>query len=429
MTDYIDTYYSRTLEGDMHYPALQDHVSADICVIGAGFAGIATALGLVQRGKSVVLLESRRIGFGASGRNGGFVIAGYGMGEKQLVKKVGRAHAVDLYNLTITARTLIRKRIKDYNIPAHPVGGQLICSWYDTPGHEEEASYLHDVFGENTEYWDKDKVRAHCQTEHYYDGLVMKDNFHMHPLNYAHGQAKAIKQAGGQIYEQSEAVRVEEKASGTKIVHTPQGSVTSEHVVFCGSAYFNGLNKKLSRSCLKVSTYVMVTEPIPQDKLDTAIKSKMCIRDTRYADDYYRILPDNSLLWGGRCGVNRAPSPDQLKDMMLGDLLKVYPQLAGVKARVAWSGLMGYNVYKLPHIGKFSEGIWYCTNFGGHGVCPTTAGGEVIASAIAEGSEDYKLFEPFGFAYTGGVFGPFVAQAVYHSWELMDKLRGIGRRA
>ena len=172
----------------------------------------------------------------------------------------------------------------------------------------------------------------------------------------------------------------------------------------------------------------MVTEPVTEDRLKAAITQPYAIRDTRWADDYYRVLPDNRILWGGRCGLGRKV-PDNLPGEMLADLLKIYPQLKGaVKPAFSWAGIMGYTVHRMPHIGKLAPGQWACTNFGGNGVGPTTAGGEVIARAIAEGDETYKLYEPFGYMYTGSALGPFVAQAVYHSWELRDAIQTIKYR-
>lgn len=422
---HIDSYYSRTAEDMVDYPQLDEKLNVDVCIVGGGFAGIASALGLIERGKTVAVLESRKIGWGASGRNGGFVIAGYGMGGSELIKKVGAGHAKSLYKLTQDARSLIKKRIDDYGIAAEPVDGHIVCSWYDRLEQTQKAAtFLQDNFDEKAEFWEREKVSEHFATHQYYDALVTPDNFHMHPLNYILGQASTIAKKGGYIFENSEATNIKENGTGGKVVTTAKGQINADHVVLCGSAYFNGIRKKLSNSCLKVSTYVMVTEPLEESLLHETIGSRMCIRDNRYADDYYRILSDNSILWGGRVGVKKAPPADQLKKLMLEDLHKVYPQLEGkVKARVAWSGLMGYNIFKLPHIGRFNDGIWYCTNFGGHGVCPTTAGGEVIAKAIAESDESYKLYEPFGFGFTGGPIGPLAAQLVYHGWEIADKIK------
>lgn len=157
-----------------------------------------------------------------------------------------------------------------------------------------------------------------------------------------------------------------------------------------------------------------------------AITKPYAVRDTRWADDYYRVLPDGRLLWGGRIGLGET-APANLRSEMLADLLKIYPQLAGIKAEVAWAGIMGYTTHKMPHIGHLGQGRWICTHFGGNGVGPTTAGGELIARAIAEGDETYRLFEPFRLRTTGGPFGPLVAQGVYFSWEIRDRLKSFRR--
>jgi len=421
MSSHIDSYYSRTLPDDNEYPGLEGTIEADVCVIGGGLAGLATALGLAERGKKAVVLEARRIGWGASGRNGGFVLAGYSAHEKPLIKKVGKAQAQELYRISKkSGLLLVKERIKKYKIDCSPLDGHLVASWYDTPDEvKAEVDFLRETFNENIEFWPREKLREICRTDKYYDGQFYADCFHMHPLRYALGVARAITAQGGRIFEKSAAVRVGEN-SDRKIVYTDKGSVKADHIVYCGSAYFNGLEKKLARSCLAIRSDVMVTEPVPAEKLAQAITRPYCIRDTRWADDYYRVLPDNRILWGGGCALG--PAPADLKDRMLQGLLRIYPQLEGTKAEVAWSGLMGFTVNKMPCFKKLREGVWACTNVGGQGLNVTTTGGEVIAAAIAEGDETYKLFERFGFEYTGGMLGPVVAQTVYRSWELKDWL-------
>ncbi len=419
--DYVDSYYARSLTDETIYPSLQDEIDTEICVIGGGLAGLATALGLVQRGKKVVLLEGRRIGWGASGRNGGFVLAGFAAGEPEIVKKVGVAQAQEMYRLSKDALGLIKKRIKDFEIPCNPVDGELVASWYDdADAIKRKVDYLATTFDEKIEFLPREKIRDHLGSKRYFDGLIYHENFHMHPLNYLRSIARNIQEKGEQIHEDSMAIDIKESESGV-IVKTEKGAVTANHVVFCGSAYFNGLEKRLQRSCLPIRTYVIKTESIEKELLETAIRVPYAIRDNRWADDYYRILPDNSILWGGRVGMGAAPK--DLETLMLRDMKHIYPQLEDVKAEVTWSGLMGYTVHQMPHIGKFKDNIWYCTNFGGNGLGPTTVGGEAIASAIAENDDRYKLFEPFGFAYTGGALGPLVAQTVYHGWEFADKLK------
>ena len=164
----------------------------------------------------------------------------------------------------------------------------------------------------------------------------------------------------------------------------------------------------------------MVTEPLGT-RLREAITVPYGLSDSRMAGDYYRPLADTRLLWGGRMRALKAPG--DLKSVMLGDMLKIYPQLEGARAELAWEGTMGYATHKMPQIGRTAEGVWHCMGFGGHGLCSTTMGGELIATAIAEGDDRYRLFEPFGLAYAGGPLGPYVAQVVYWAYELGDLLR------
>ncbi len=418
----FDTHYTRTATKSAARSALNADVTTDVCIIGGGLAGLACAIGLAERGLTPVVLEARQLGYGASGRNGGFVLAGYAAAPEEIEKRVGAAQTTRLFDLTRTAQKTIRRRIDSYAIDCYPVDGHLKISWFDdVAGTRRSVEKLNTRLGLNAEFWPREKVRDICRSEKYFDGIFFPDYFHMHPLNYLLGLATALEQKGGHIFENTAATSVTRTASGFQVI-TKDGKVTCAHVVYCGSAYFNGIEKRLARACLPVSTYVMVTEPIDPAMLSSAIRAPYAIRDSRWADDYYRILPDNSLLWGGRVGLGRTV-PKNLGPEMLSDLLKIYPQLGGhVKVRQAWAGVMGYTVHKMPHIGRFEDGAWYCTNFGGNGVGPTTAGGEVIAAAIAQGDETYRLFEPFGFEYTGGVLGPLVAQAVYHSWELHDKI-------
>ncbi len=426
MTQMSENYYFRTARDRIVFPPLEGDVEADVCVIGGGLAGLAVALGLAERGRRAVVLEAQCVGYGASGRNGGFVLAGFAADPHSITRKTGLTETREMFALTRKAQKLIKKRIADYNIDCQPVDGHLRASWYNDPDDmKRSVDYMNDTFDIGVEFWPQEKVRDVCRTGRYYEGQFFPDYFHIHPLNYMTGLARTLVDKGGRIFEYTPAIGLSEMQSGL-VVKTAHGAVRANDVVFCGSAYFNGIERKLQSACLPVSTYVMVTDPVDPAILRTAIARPYAIRDTRWSDDYYRILPDSRILWGGRVGLGRK-APRNLPDLMLGDLLKIYPQLCGhVRADTAWAGVMGYTVHKMPHIGRLRPGVWACTNFGGNGVGPTTAGGEVIAAAIAQGDETYKLFEPFGYQWTGGALGPLVAQVVYHSWEIRDRFYEAG---
>ncbi|MEX0923281.1 MAG: FAD-dependent oxidoreductase [Rhodovibrionaceae bacterium] len=420
--DFIDSYYSRSLSAAeaAPYPALRGVVEAEVCVVGGGMAGLATALGLAERGVSVVLLESQRLGWGASGRNGGFVSPGYATSSERLIGQVGEAGACELYRLTQDAYDLIRARIARYEIGCGPVEGLIRLSWFGAEkAFKEEAAFMAEHTGEVFEYWPEDKVAAHYASPRYRDGLFQPKAMHLNSLKLCLGTARAAVGQGARIFEDSAVICLEKRGEGRRVV-TAAGRVDCDQVVLCGSAYLGGLDKRVERATLPVYTFVMLTEPLGK-RLASAIRAPYGVHDDRFALDYYRPLPDTRLLWGGR--ISMLPPPRDLKAAMLGDLLKVYPQLAGVEAEVAWSGTMAYATHKMPQIGEIEPGLWVCSAFGGHGMCATTAGGEIIAKAIAEGDETYRLFAPFGLDYAGGILRPALVQGAYWYYELRDWLK------
>lgn len=418
---YIDTYYRDTLHTDKKRPVLKEDKRVGVCVIGGGLAGLSTALGLAERGLSIVLLEANRIGWGASGRNGGFAAKGYAKGHRDLVYSVGLEHARELNNVALAGRDLIKKRIAQYAIDCGPViDGVMGVSWNDdTKAVQDYVEFMNRDFGVPLLYWPKEKIRHLCRTERYFDGFFSPDDFQFHPLNYVHGLADAIETNGGQIHEDTRAINITGD-EGHYVVETPEGKVLCDQVVLCCSIYVGNLDKRLKYASFPVHTYVMVTRPIPEKILDDAINTRYAIFDNRFAQDYYRRLPDGRILWGGR--VSLKDRPKNLAEIMLRDLTAVYPQLRKhAVPDYAWSGDMCYAPHKMPQLGELKPGYWYCTGFGGHGLVPTSACGDAVARAIATGDETYRLFEPFSrLNFAGGPLSPYIAQSVYYLWRLRD---------
>jgi gamma-glutamylputrescine oxidase len=423
MADYIDSWYARGLGDDQRYAALTGAESADVCIIGGGLAGLTTALELVERGRSVIVLEAHRIGWGASGRNGGFVSAGYASGMGAVVDRVGLSHARELYQLSVDAREAVRSRIERFAIPCGPVTpGIMKASLVEDPtdAMAREQALLMERFGAERRLISAEELRPLLATKRYGAGLLDENAFHQHSLNFTRGIAAAVASAGGRIAEQSPAVRFERR--GTQhVVHTAAGSVQADQVVLAASGYIGWLYPKLSAAIVPVATYVMTTPPLG-DRLAQTIAVPWGISDTRFCNDYYRPLSDTRLMWGGRVSSSE-PSPDRIGRMLQRDMLKVYPQLVDVPVDVAWGGTMGYARHKMPLIGTFGDGIWYATAFGGHGMAQTSIGGAVIGRAIAEGDDRYKLFAPWGLAFAGGNFAKPIAQLVYWGHKARDAWR------
>lgn len=421
--EHIDSFFSRSLGPEEPYPTLDHETTTPVCVIGGGLAGLTTALGLAERGiQNPVVLEANRVGWGASGRNGGFVSLGYSLGPFDLIRKVGEGQAKELYGLTASAMDLIRKRIRGVEKEiCHTAEGILRISWFDEEKEVwEYVEKMERIFDDKLEFWPRAKIREHYLTDRYYDAYLKPRGLLTHCLKFTGHMGKLAAGAGATIYEKSPVLRVR-KANGRWHVKTPHGSVLADQIVYCCSGYIRGLHRKLSNATLPVATYVLLTEPLG-DRMREAIRLPIGATDTRTSSNYYWPLPDGRLLWGGRVSMFH-PNGEKLKQIMMKDLLHVYPQLKGIRAEVAWGGYMGYSKHKMPQIGKLEEGLWYCQGFGGHGMCSTTAGGEVVSAAIAEGDETYRLFEPFGLDYAGKPFGPVVAQGAYWLFQTQDKIK------
>ena len=407
------------------YPMLNSRIRARVCVVGAGFAGLATALGLVERGvDDVVLLEAQTVGHGASGRNGGFIFGGYSLGESQLVQQVGARRAAHLYGLTLSAVELIKHRVRKYKIDCDlKHAGVLLADWFgDRDALLRQRDFMHDKFNVDWKFIDRDKLREQVRTSRYYDGLLEASAAHFQPLKYARGIAARCSAAGVQIFEQSEAVSIQ-SAGGSHNIITPAGQVQADHVVICGGGYVDGLKAEAAASVLPIATYVMTTEPLGE-RLHDILRRDWAIYDTRFAFDYYRPLADTRLLWGGRISV-RVPNPRRLREILTRDMVRVFPQLQGLKPDHVWSGLMGYPRHKMPMLGFTRHGLWHCIGFGGHGVAPTTAGGELIAAAIASGDKRYLEFSNWPLRSAYGALGSTAAQVSYWYYQLRDSIKDL----
>lgn len=429
MTDtaYVDSFYARTRADDRRWPALSGVVRADTCIVGGGLAGLNLALELAERGRRVVLLEARRVGWGASGRNGGFVGAGYSLGARRLLERVGPDDARRLYGFTVEAVRTIHRRITEHGIACGPVVPGILKAGLaeEGTGLERDVAFMADSFGvETLEYWPAARLRSALATDRYSDAVLLKGSVHLHSLNYARGIAAAATRAGAVIHEES-AVVGHALDRPEKEIRTAGGAVLAREVVFACGGYVGLLHRRLSMASVPVATYVMLTEPLG-DRLASVIGVPHGVSDTRFCNDYYRPLADTRILWGGRVSTFHPPA-QRIAAALRRDMLAVYPQLADVRVEVAWGGTMGYPRHKMPLIGRLSQGVWYCMGFGGHGMSATTAGAAVVAAAIAEGDDRFRLFQPFGLDFAAGPFARPVAQTIYWSHKLRDAWRARSR--
>ncbi len=422
------SYYEATVVHPAAHAPLAEVQDAEVCIVGAGFAGLATALGLVERGvQGIALLEAERVAYGASGRNGGFVFGGYSLDSADLVAQLGAEAARACYGLTRAAVNLIRKRIETHAIECEAVeGGALLANWFDDDAIlERQRRQMREHFGVTWRHVGRDELAQHVVTQRYSGALIEPDAFHFHPLKYALGIARAARAGGVRLHEFSPVRAVERLPDGRFRVATDGGAVRARQVVMAAGGYLDGVLPALERAMLPIATYVMATEPLGA-QIEALIPSRAAIYDTRFAFDYYRRLNDTRLLWGGRISV-RDRKPEEIARFLRRDMLRVYPSLADARTDFAWSGLMSYARHKMPQIGRIDAGplagVWHASSFGGHGVAPTTVAGEVLADAISGRAPVPAAFTHYGLERTWRPLGLAAAQAAYTWAEWRDWLR------
>jgi glycine/D-amino acid oxidase-like deaminating enzyme len=293
--------------------------------------------------------------------------------------------------------------------------GLRVCVRHADSGQlKAYGELLQSELGESVDINDAQETRRHLKTDRYFDSLYFPKAFHIHPLRYGLLLARLAEKAGAKIFERSPAGRIE-RNGGVWNVSCGQGKVSAKHVIVCVSALDRRLHAWSGSAVLPVATHVAVTAPLKQD----VIKTFSAVADTRRAGDYYRLIADGRILWGGRITTLLA-EPHNLARMMLGDMAKTFPALGRVQVDYAWSGKMAYALNKMPLIGKDPDGIWYATGFGGHGLNTTAMAGLIIARAIAKGDDMHKKFSVLAPRWAGGPFGQIGVQASYWWMQIQD---------
>jgi len=423
-------------------PPLAGSYETETVVIGGGLAGLTATLQLVAAGRDVTLVEANRIGWGASGRNAGFVSPGFAQSIFAIERQVGKPQARQLYDLSRAGGRFVHDRLVDLDM-AGLIGGHgwlKVVRHPNTSGLEERAARMGRDYDVELALWPRQAVRETLVTERYFGALHDPEPFHIDPLAYAIALAGDAQRRGAVLHDGTLAVSLERVAGGWQVrtsCENGPGTITARHVVLAGSAY-QGLDAPalwpgLERAVVPVATYVVTTMPLGE-RLDASIRFAGCIADTRRAGNYYRIVgsgDERRLMWGGRI-TTRQDEPARLAAMLKADMSAVYPQLGDVGIETAWSGLMGYQRTKMPIIGLMAgardAGLWALTAFGGHGMNTTAMGGGLIAGAIAENDDSWRLFEAWhpGFIdrTIGGrnLIGRTAAQLVYWGMQARDRL-------
>ncbi|HKV65608.1 MAG TPA: FAD-binding oxidoreductase, partial [Rhodanobacteraceae bacterium] len=297
------------------------------------------------------------------------------------------------------------------------------ANWFRDPDIlRARQRLLKETYGVEWEWLPEEQLRSVIHSGRYHDGLFERNALHLHPIDYLHGMVRAAQGQGVRLHEYSRVRQIERDGADWR-VKTAGGAVKAQTVVLACGGYLARLEREVDRAILPIATYVMTTEPLGA-RLQECLHTEAAIYDTRFAFDYYRPLKDTRLLWGGRISI-RNRSPETVKKLLMRDLLRVFPQLEGVKIDYAWSGLMSYARHQMPQLGTRGDGLWWMQAFGGHGTAPTCAAGELLADAIAQGGEGWREFAQFRLQSTHRPFGYLGAQAQYWWLEAKDRWKAM----
>lgn len=368
-----------------------DH-ACDVAVIGAGLAGCSAALELAQRGFSVALLEAKQVGFGASGRSGAQLIAGYACGQDRIEALVGEDTARALWHISVEGLDLVRERVARHAIDCDLSWGHLLVALKDRQRRELEAEH-HKLAGEygygSLRWLDEATVRAKVGSRRYVAGLLDERSGHCHPLKYARGLAKAAESAGVRLYEGSPVVRL--SRGREQVFETPAGRLRSRYAVLAGNCHLGGLVPELRRKIMAVGTYIVATAPLGPERAAALLADNLAVSDINFVLDYFRLSADHRLLFGGRVSYSGL-DPLGTSRATRARMLKVFPQLQDVAIEYAWGGYVDITVNRAPHFGRLDDNLYFLQGFSGHGMALTGVAGRLAAEAIAGQAERLDLF-------------------------------------
>lgn len=390
--EHPNSYYAATANWQTRYPALDGNEQADICVVGAGFTGISAALTLAERGYSVAVVEANRVGWGASGRNGGQLIHGFSSDAK-LASRLGPEYDQLLWDMAWRGHEIIRDRVQRHGIDCDLKPGFLEAAC--KPSHmgyfeQQHARFQRHGHEYDFELLDRGQMRDLIGTDAYFGGFLTMGNGHLHPLNLCIGEARAAESLGVRVYEQSPVIRIEH--GDRPRVHTARGSVQADCVILAGNAYHRLEGNRLSGLTFPAGSYIIATEPLPADLRREINPSDLAVCDSNEIVDYFRLSGDGRMLYGGRCNYS-GRDPKSIQASILPRMLKVYPQLQGVRVDYEWGGKIGIVLNRVPMLGRIRGNVYYAQGYSGHGVNATHLMGEVVADAIGGTLERFDLFE------------------------------------
>jgi gamma-glutamylputrescine oxidase len=388
-------YYASTPEAPP-FAALRGDVRADVCVIGGGISGLSAALHLRERGYSVVLLEAEHLGFGGSGRSGGQSIFGYACEMSTLEKAVGAADARRMWDVACEGLELQRQLIARHRIDCDYVPGHMIVGLKQR--HDESMRAEVDLLADKYDYRslrfiDRDELRSIVASERYTSGLYDSNGGHLHSYKYTRGLGDAAATAGVAIHEDSWVTRLDvaQDANSDNVVHTAQGTVHARHLLVAGGALLGRLVPELARKLIAIGTYIVATQPLGAERARSLVTNGAAVADMNWIRDYFRVLADTRLLFGGRVSYSGIDPFDSSR-VLRQRIAKVFPQLTEARVEYAWGGYLDITTNRAPHFGRLGPNAYFIQGLSGHGMVIAGIAGKLASEAIAGSAERFDMY-------------------------------------
>src|SRR5210317_930401 len=387
---YPESYYTATMNRRQDYPALQGELRTDVCVIGGGYTGLSSAIHLAERGYSVVLLEAERIGWGASGRNGGQCSVGQRKAQDDLEEIYGKEEARRLWDLGVEAVATVRELIGRFGIECDLKRGclQTALKHSDAAWYRRYAEHMHSEYGFEMRYLEGAELEYFSGTDVFCGGLVEYASAHLHPLNYALGLAEAAQGLGVQIFENSR-VKTYDSARPTRVT-TAQGSVTADYVVVGCNGYLERLEPRIAGKIMPLNNFIIATEPLSAEQQRQVNPEDLCVYDAKFVVNFWKLSGDGRMLFGGGENYTRR-FPSDIKTFVRKRMLPLYPQLADARIDYGWGGTLAVTMNRMPSFGRLDPDVYYALGFSGHGVQMATLAGKLIAEAVAGTAERFDV--------------------------------------
>ena len=388
---YPQSYYVATSVPLAPFPAASGEITCDVCVVGGGFTGLSAALHLAERGYDVVLLEAQRVGFGASGRNGGQVGTGQRVEMDDVAKMVGEGPAKILWELSLESVQLVRDLIGTHNInvPFHPGIVEAAHRARYVPEYHAYADYLAETYDyTQVRKLDRAEMRATVGSPAYHGGTLDMGGGHIHPLKYALGLAGAAQAAGVRLFENSKVTGV--KRGTPAVVTTDQGQITADFVVLGCNGYLGNLEGEVAAKVMPINNFIVATEPLKREIAEGLIRGNHAVADSKFVINYFRLSDDLRLLFGGGESYGYR-FPKDIAATVRKPMLEIYPQLKDTRIDYAWGGTLGITMNRMPHFARLSGNVLSASGYSGHGVAMATLGGKLAAEAVAGQAERFDL--------------------------------------